>query len=352
MEVDKIKTSIFKEAGVVAALQSKLGSMVGQSSGYVSTLPFPVQRRIKALKKLQLEKIRLETKFFEESRALERKYMELYAPLYKKRALITNGEYEPQDLETELPGLDQRDENKETMEKVSEQNNEKNVANTKGVPGFWLTIFQNTPQIAEMIQELDEPALKTLTDVTVTLNEEPSMGFTLQFHFAKNDFFTNCSLTKQYEMNCDLDKEDPLSFEGPSIVKCTGCNIDWLPGMNQTVREVIKRQKHKKSGTVRVVKTEVKTESFFNFFSPPLLPEDPDSFVPVSTQDILTADFEIGNYIREMIIPRAVLYFTGEAAENEGDAARSEDEDEDDESDNDPDFDPKKVPTNPDCTQQ
>jgi len=350
MEVDKIRTSILKDPGVLASLQSKLNSMVGQSSGYVASLPSPVRRRIKALKKLQLEKIELETKFYEESRALERKYAQLYAHLHKKRALITSGEYEPTDIETELPLGDQGAQKKEIMEKVSEHIMEKK--DTVGVPGFWLTIFQNSPQIAEMIQELDEPALKTLTDVTVTLNEEPSMGFTLHFHFTKNDFFTNSILTKQYEMNCELDKEDPLSFEGPSIVKCTGCKIDWLPGMNQTVREVIKRQKHKKSGIVRIVKTEEKTESFFNFFSPPVLPEDPDSFVPVSTQDILTADFEIGHYIREMIIPRAVLYFTGEATENEGEPDSEEDEEEEDESDKDPDFDPKKVPTNPDCKQQ
>lgn len=32
---------------------------------------------------------------------------------------------------------------------------------------------------------------------------------------------------------------------------------------------------------------------------------------------LLGADFEIGHFIRERIIPRAVLFFTGEAIENE-----------------------------------
>lgn len=34
-------------------------------------------------------------------------------------------------------------------------------------------------------------------------------------------------------------------------------------------------------------------------------------------QSLLTADFEIGHYIRERIVPRAVLFFTGEALDDE-----------------------------------
>ena len=35
------------------------------------------------------------------------------------------------------------------------------------------------------------------------------------------------------------------------------------------------------------------------------------------TEALLAADFEIGHFLRERIIPRAVLYFTGEALEDE-----------------------------------
>ena len=58
---------------------------------------------------------------------------------------------------------------------------------------------------------------------------------------------------------------------------------------------------------------QVKNDSFFNFFDPPPLPDDPEAEVDAETQELLTADFEIGHYIRERIIPRAVLFFTGEA---------------------------------------
>jgi len=42
-------------------------------------------------------------------------------------------------------------------------------------------------------------------------------------------------------------------------------------------------------------------------------PQDEDS------EAVLAADFEIGHFIRERIVPRAVLYFTGEAIEDDDD---------------------------------
>ena len=52
------------------------------------------------------------------------------------------------------------------------------------------------------------------------------------------------------------------------------------------------------------------------------------------TEALLTSDFEIGHMIRERIVPRAVLYFTGEIDDDdydEDDDDDDEDEDEDDE---------------------
>jgi len=39
--------------------------------------------------------------------------------------------------------------------------------------------------------------------------------------------------------------------------------------------------------------------------------DDPDASVDEAIRVLLTADFEIGLYIRESIVPRATLYFTG-----------------------------------------
>ena len=59
----------------------------------LQSLPAPVKRRLKALKKLQLEATKIEAKFYEEIHALECKYHELYSPLYTKRTKITKGEF-------------------------------------------------------------------------------------------------------------------------------------------------------------------------------------------------------------------------------------------------------------------
>lgn len=42
-----------------------------------------------------------------------------------------------------------------------------------------------------------------------------------------------------------------------------------------------------------------------------LVPEDTEVDLDDETQLLLTSDFEIGHYIRERIVPRAVLYYTG-----------------------------------------
>lgn len=42
-----------------------------------------------------------------------------------------------------------------------------------------------------------------------------------------------------------------------------------------------------------------------------LVPEDSEADMDDDTQALLTSDFELGHYIRERIVPRAVLYYTG-----------------------------------------
>jgi len=347
--------SLLQDPAVMAALQGKLGAMVGQASGYVASLPAPVRRRIKALKKLQLEATKIEAKFYEEVHQLECKYHELYTPIYKKRTEITKGDHEPTDVEAEWPS-DSEDEDEGLSEEVKEKaklDDNKN-ADVKGIPSFWLTIFKNVEMLAEMVQEADEPVLEALTDITVTFSEKEPMGFTLHFHFGANQYFTNTVLTKQYEMKCEPQEDDPFSFEGPEIFKCTGCPIEWNKGKNLTIKQVKKKQKHKSKGSVRTITKQVKADSFFNFFDPPAVPDDPNAEVDEDTQALLTADFEIGHYIRERIVPRAVLFFTGEALEDESDCEEeeSDEDDEDDNSDNDADFDPSKAQANPECKQQ
>lgn len=73
---------------------------------------------------------------------------------------------------------------------------------------------------------------------------------------------------------------------------------------------------------------------------------------------MLEADYEIGHFIRERLIPRAVLYYTGELDDEDSEYGDDEIEDDDDDDneeydeDADPDFDPSKVQEKPDCKQQ
>merc|ERR1712029_912979 len=64
-EVDEggetITAQMLKNPAVMAALQGKLDSMAGTMSGYIESLPAPVKKRLKALKKVQLETTKLES---------------------------------------------------------------------------------------------------------------------------------------------------------------------------------------------------------------------------------------------------------------------------------------------------
>jgi hypothetical protein len=69
-------------------------SRISNKSGCLfQSLPAPVKRRLKALKKLQFEATKVEAKFYEEIHELECKYHELYTPIYNQRAKISKGKY-------------------------------------------------------------------------------------------------------------------------------------------------------------------------------------------------------------------------------------------------------------------
>lgn len=87
----------------------------------------------------------------------------------------------------------------------------------------------------------------------------------------------------------------------------------------------------------RIVKKTVPTESFFNFFSPPEAPSD-DEDAASDIEERLELDYQLGEDIKEKLIPRAIDWFTGEALQFEEldeDVEEGEFEDEDDEDDDD-----------------
>ena len=84
----------------------------------------------------------------------------------------------------------------------------------------------------------------------------------------------------------------------------------------------------------------VPTESFFNFFSPPKPPTDDDDDIPEDIEERLELDYQLGEDIKEKLIPRAIDWFTGEALqfeelEDDFDEADFDDDDEDEDDDDD-----------------
>jgi nucleosome assembly protein 1-like 1 len=88
----------------------------------------------------------------------------------------------------------------------------------------------------------------------------------------------------------------------------------------------------------RIVKKTVPTESFFNFFSPPKAPDEDEDGAASDIEERLELDYQLGEDIKEKLIPRAIDWFTGEALAYEGldeEDLEGEFEDEDDEDEDD-----------------
>merc|ERR1712093_757512 len=84
----------------------------------------------------------------------------------------------------------------------------------------------------------------------------------------------------------------------------------------------------------RTVKKVVPTDSFFSFFKPPMPPSDEDD--EDADDDIdekLELDYQIGEDIKDRIVPHAIDYFTGKALEQEMGDEDFSDEDDDEEED-------------------
>ncbi|KAJ5179630.1 hypothetical protein N7492_002840 [Penicillium capsulatum] len=318
-----------RNPALVSMIQGKLGQLVGRSSGYIESLPVVVRRRVAGLKGIQKEHAKLEAQFQEEVLELEKKYFAKFTPLYERRATIVNGGIEPTDVEVEA-GKEDEEENKEGEEEKKDEGEP-----MTGIPEFWLSAMKNQISLAEMITERDEEALKHLTDIRMEYLDRP--GFRLIFEFAENEFFTNKTISKTYYY------KDENGYGGDFIYDhAEGSKIDWKDEKDLTLRLESKKQRNKNTKQTRVVKISVPTESFFNFFSPPQPPTDDDDTVASDIEERLELDYQLGEDIKEKLIPRAIDWFTGEALQFEelGDdmeADEFEDEDDEDEDEDDDD---------------
>jgi len=221
----------------------------------------------------------------------------LKAPLQAKRRDIVIGTFEPTDAD--LP-------EKQVIALPAE-----GVPDTsKGIPEFWFQVFRNCSFVSEMITDNDEPAVKHLVDIRTT--QEDSKGFTLEFEFSDNEFFTDKVLVKKYITTAG-EYSDDSTFE-----KAEGTKINWKPGKDLTHRTIQKKGKAKKGrgrGATPTITVTEKVESFFNFFEPIEVPNEPvDEQEAEQLEQDMEIDFDIGREIKDRVVPHAVLWYTGEAA--------------------------------------
>lgn len=287
------------------ALKDKLQDLTGKHSDVLENLPPNVRKRVDVLRGIQSEHDELEAKFFEERATLEAKYQKLYSPLYAKRYEIVNGTVKVEGATTDGEPTNQE---------------EGKDAGEKGVPDFWLTAMKNNEVLSEEISDHDEAALKFLKDIKWSRVDNPK-GFQLTFHFDTNPYFKNSILTKMYYM---IDEDEPI------LEKAIGTEIDWYPGKCLTQKTLKKKPKNGSKNAKPITKRE-QCESFFNFFSPPEVPEveDIDEDAAEELQNLMEQDYDVGSTIRDKVIPHAVSWFTGEAALDEYGDIEDDDKDED-----------------------
>ncbi|GMF45967.1 unnamed protein product [Phytophthora fragariaefolia] len=228
----------------------------GEDEDDLANLPRNVLLRLDALRKLQEAQAEVEEEFEKERKALELKYEKLYQPFYQQRAEIVSGAKEVDAVTAAAAEPQQAD--ADASEDV------------KGVPGFWLRAFMNHSVLADLIQERDLPAFEFLTDVHSVSHEEDN-GFKLTFEFAENPYFSNKSLTKEYDIG-------DASELGEAVLRnVTGTVIEWKEGQNlcEVTKKVKQRAKGGK-GETRVVNRTEPCESFFQFFTPVEMPSEED----------------------------------------------------------------------------
>jgi nucleosome assembly protein 1-like 1 len=231
------------------------------------------------------------------------------------------------------------------------------------IPQFWLTALRNHIGLAGLITDRDEGALKHLIDIRYEYLDDSTdsehggkPGFKLIFTFTPNEFFENEVLTKTYIY------QQELGYNGDFIYdRAIGTEIKWKEDKDLTKEFEIKKQRNKSepcspsitdilhltrrtdTNRTRLVRKARPTESFFNFFIPPLPLEEADledleDDEADEAEEKLELDYQLGEDFKDKIIPRAIDYFTGKAMDYDmigEDDDDYEDLDDDDDDDND-----------------
>lgn len=252
-----------------------------------------LQRRINALLNNQAEYFRLRRNFHRQLNDLQNVYHERFEEILQRRRKIIEGSDRPTETEKEIHW---------SMNSISSPGS--------SLEHFWLVVLKN---LDYPIETRDELCLKHLIDIRCIPN--PSNTFRLEFHFSPlNPFFDQTLLTKCYSVRLEFDEEKPYrSYDGPEVDRCEGCVIRWKSGKNLTIRQRYKRVRDKTTGQIRFIEMEESIRSFFDFFTPPVIPPAGIDQMADDKQMQLQTDIEYALILKQRVLPRAILYFTGEA---------------------------------------
>ncbi len=348
-EDEELRQKLLTNPVLLSAIQGKLNTLIGQDSGYFDQLPMIVKNRVYGLKSLQEEQLKLDMDFQRELFELEKKYQKKLKPLYESRRELVKGLKEPSKQQIEdgkklVEGEDDDEPKEDKIEEVEETAEE----DSEGIPSFWLTALENLNPVSDLISDRDADALKFLDNVRMEYLTTP--GFKLILEFKPNEFFKNEELTKTYYY------QKELGYSGDFIYDhAEGCEIDWKDNEhNVTITVETRKQRNKHTMQVRTIKKLTPIDSFFNFFDPPKPPasdedgeeekEDKDASAQnaenegdeegdegegdTDLEQRLQMDYEVGELIKDKLIPRAVDWFTGEALQYEYDNGEEEEDDE------------------------
>ena len=283
----------------------------GEEDGVFGDDSPAIIKRILKLKDQQDEMDLIDAEYRSERLIMETKYRALKAPFLVQRTQYVLGMC---DVDGEPNGASESDDG---------------PAEEDTIPMFWLKAMMNHEVLSEAVQEHDFGALACLQDVTMVTNENMDQ-YTLTFHFKENEWFENEVLVKTYK-GIDLitgEEEDEQGIEGTQV--------EWKEGKNllQEVKNVKQKSKSgKRKGEVRYVERTVARPSFFHYFSDPVPPvdEEDEEAQEAQVQFDYEQDFEIGESFRMNLLPNAINWFTGEAADDEDDEDYEESDEDDDE---------------------
>ncbi|GMH37850.1 hypothetical protein BSKO_05734 [Bryopsis sp. KO-2023] len=263
---------------------------------FLESLPEAVKENVEALRGVQAECDVVRGQYLKEKKELEEKYHKVYEPLFDRRAKLVIG-----------------------ADSIPETNGTAPGEEPGAVPGFWLRVLKNPDMVSEHVTRRDEPILKYLLDLRTENLEDNVPGFRLVFKFAPNPYFKPLTLEKKYFMGSD---------DESVLEKTEGTEIEWSPDKNPTFKLVKKKPS---KGNAEPKTKMVQTHSFFDFFSPPEYPKEGEQAEDIADIAELLAedDFEMGCYIKEVLVPNAVSWFTGELA----DERDTDDDDLDDDDD-------------------